>query len=118
MGINVNVSKPVDLNSNEYLRQFVSKQHISADNNDFWEEFLKFTIKTPNTSEEELSLDSKLENFLESFIQSNLTSGNFGSLVTVFLRKASELLALSDNERYANTQSCHFMHKEKKNKYN
>lgn len=100
MGINVNVSRPVDLNSNDYLQQFVGKAHISADNNEFYEEFLKFTIKTPNSSEEQLNLDSRLEGFLESFIQNNLTSGNFGSLITVFLQKASkELLALSDNER-------------------
>jgi hypothetical protein len=100
MGINVNVSKPVDMNSNEYLTRFVGKAHISADNNEeFYDEFLKFTIKTPQTSDEQLSLDSRLETFLESFIQSNLTSGNLGALITVFLRKATDLLALTDTER-------------------
>jgi hypothetical protein len=97
MGINVNVSKPVDLNSNEYLTRFVGKAHISAD--DFYDEFLKFTIKTPQSSEEHLSLDSRLEVFLESFIQSNLSSGNFGALLTVFQRHASNLLTLNDSER-------------------
>lgn len=101
MGINVNVSRPVDLNSNELLKQFIGKVHISPDNNDFYEKFFEFTIKTPNSNEEQLSLDSRLESYLESFIQNNLTSGNFGSLITVFLRKTSqELLSLSDNERY------------------
>lgn len=101
MGINVSISKPAELNSNEYLQQFVGKAHISADNNEFYEEFLKFTIKTPTTNEEQLNSDSRLASFLESFIQNNLTSGNFGSLITVFLRKTSdELLSLSDNERY------------------
>lgn len=99
MGINVNVSKPVDLNSNEYLKQFAGKKHISADNNDFWDEFLKFSIETPKTNDDQLNFDTKLEPFLETFIQSNLTSGNLGSLVTVFLSKASELLSLSDSER-------------------
>lgn len=101
MGINVSTSKPAELTSNEYLQQFVGKAHISADNNEFYEEFLKFTIKTPTTKEEQLDLDTRIESFLESFIQSNLTSGNFGSLIKVFLKKTSEeLLTLSDNERY------------------
>lgn len=100
MGINVNVSKPVDLNENELLKQFCGKQHISADNNEFWESFLKFTIKTPNTSDEQLNLDSRLESFLESFIQNNLTSGNFGSLITVFLQKAADVLSLNDTESH------------------
>lgn len=97
MGINVNVSKPVDLNSNEFLNQFAGKTHIRADNNDFWEEFLKFSIDQPKNSDDQLNLESKLEPFLESFIQCNLTSGNFGSLVTVFLKKSSDLLSLSDS---------------------
>ena len=101
MGINVSTSKSAELTSNEYLQQFVGKAHISADNNEFYEEFLKFTIKTPTTKEEQLDLDTRIESFLESFIQSNLTSGNFGSLIKVFLKKTSEeLLTLSDNERY------------------
>lgn len=99
MGINVNVSKPVDLNSNEYLQRFAGKAHISADNNEFWDEFIKFSIYNPKNNDDQLNLDSMLEPFLESFIQSNLSSGNFGSLITVFLRKTSDLLSLSDTER-------------------
>jgi hypothetical protein len=98
MGINVNVSKPVDLNANEYLQRFAGKTHI-PDNNEFWDEFLKFSIQTPKNSDDQLNLDTRLEPFLESFIQSNLSSGNLGSLVTVFLRKTSDLLSLSDTER-------------------
>jgi dymeclin len=100
MGIIVSVSKPVDLNENVLLNQFCSKQHISPDNNEFWDEFLKFTISTPNTSDDQLKLDSRLEGFLESFIQNNLTSGNFGSLVTVFLAKAADVLSLNDTESH------------------
>lgn len=97
MGINVNVSKPVDLNSNEYLSKFAGKTHIRADNNEFWENFLKFSIEQPKNSDEQLNLESKLEPFLESFIQCNLTSGNFGSLITVYLEKTKDLLSLSDS---------------------
>lgn len=55
--------------------------------------FLKF-------SEEQLSLDSRLETLCQQFISHNLTTGNFGSLIIVFLNKVSELLELSDKERY------------------
>lgn len=50
-------------------------------------------------SQEQLSLDSRLETLCQSFISHNLQSGNFGSLVTVFLHKVAELLELSDQER-------------------
>lgn len=96
---NVNVSRLADLNKNEYLKRFTEKTHISAENNDFWDTFLRFSIETPTTSDNQLSLDNKLEPFLESFIQSNLTSGNLGSLITVFLEKSRDLLSLSDTER-------------------
>lgn len=43
-------------------------------------------------------MDSRLESLCQSFIAHNLSSGNFGSLVNVFLVKVSELLALSDAE--------------------
>jgi dymeclin len=98
MGINVNVSKPVDLNSNEFLKQFAGKTHIKPDS-DFWDTFLKFTIYDGRSADEQLNVDSMLEPFLESFIQSNLTSGNFGSLVNVFQAQAKNLLALTDSER-------------------
>lgn len=49
-------------------------------------------------SQDQLSLDSRLETLCQSFISNNLKTGNFGSLVTVFLEKATELLSLSDQE--------------------
>lgn len=49
-------------------------------------------------SEEQLSLDSRLESFCQSFIGHNLTSGNFGSLITVFLSRVKDLIELPDKE--------------------
>lgn len=49
-------------------------------------------------SQDQLNLDSRLEALCQSFIGNNLKTGNFGSLVTVFLEKTSELLSLSDQE--------------------
>lgn len=50
-------------------------------------------------SEEQLSLDSRLETLCQHFLSNNLVSGNLGSLVNIFLGKVSELLELSDKER-------------------
>lgn len=56
---------------------------------------LKFT--TPY-SQEQLSLDSRIESLCQSFIAHNLHSGNLGALVSVFLAKVADLLELPDKE--------------------
>lgn len=57
-------------------------------------------------SEEQLNLDSRLEGLCQPFIAHNLSSGNFGSLITVFLNKVSELLELADKDSYVNDHFC------------
>uniref|UniRef100_A0A1Q3F6N5 Dymeclin n=1 Tax=Culex tarsalis TaxID=7177 RepID=A0A1Q3F6N5_CULTA len=94
----MNVSRQVDLAENEYLKRFVGKDHVPAYNDEFWNSFLQYHINLPTNSQEQLSLDSRLESLCQSFITHNLSTGNFGSLVNVFLVKVSELLALSDAE--------------------
>lgn len=49
-------------------------------------------------SQEQLSLDSRIESLCQSFIAHNLHSGNLGSLVGVFLAKVADLLELPDKE--------------------
>lgn len=99
MGINVNVSRPIELKENELLLKFVSKTSIPTDS-EFWNELLKFTIKSASNGEEQLNLDSRLEPFLESIIQNNLTSGNFGALISVFLKRSADILSLNDSESH------------------
>lgn len=94
----MNVSRQVDLAENEYLKRFVGKDHVPAYNDEFWNGFLQYHISLPTNSQEQLALDSRLESLCQSFIAHNLSTGNFGSLVNVFLVKVSELLALSDAE--------------------
>ncbi|KXJ75561.1 hypothetical protein RP20_CCG011468 [Aedes albopictus] len=94
----MNVSRHDDLGENEYLRRFVGKEHIPAYNDEFWNGFLQYHINLPTNSQEQLSLDSRLESLCQSFISHNLSTGNFGSLINVYLVKVSELLALSDAE--------------------
>uniref|UniRef100_A0A182SCL3 Dymeclin n=1 Tax=Anopheles maculatus TaxID=74869 RepID=A0A182SCL3_9DIPT len=94
----MNVSRQVDLTENEYLQRFVGKTHVPAYDDDFWNNFLQYHINLPTSSEEQLSLDLRLESLCQSFISHNLHTGNFGSLINVFLLKVSELLTLSDTE--------------------
>lgn len=51
-------------------------------------------------SQEQLSLDSRLESLCQSFISHNLLTGNLGSLIIIFLNKVALLLELSDHEMY------------------
>lgn len=94
----MNVSRQVDLTENEYLQRFVGKTHVPAYDDDFWNNFLQYHINLPTNSQEQLSLDLRLESLCQSFISHNLHTGNFGSLINVFLLKVSELLTLSDTE--------------------
>ncbi|XP_023168308.1 dymeclin [Drosophila hydei] len=94
----INVSRNADLASNEWLQRFVGRQHIAHDDEAFWNGLLNYNIVIPENSQDQLSLDSRLETLCQSFIGNNLKTGNFGSLITVFLEKATELLSLSDQE--------------------
>ncbi|XP_055614532.1 dymeclin isoform X2 [Uranotaenia lowii] len=94
----MNISRNVDLAENEFLQRFVGKEHVPAYNDEFWNSFLQYHIHLPTNSQEQLSLDSRLESLCQNFISHNLSSGNFGSLINIFLLRVSELLALSDAE--------------------
>lgn len=52
-------------------------------------------------------MDSRLESTCQQFISHNLQSGNLGTLVDVFLRRANELLSLSDQQNNVHVwQTC------------
>ncbi|KAH8277900.1 hypothetical protein KR018_009896 [Drosophila ironensis] len=94
----INVSRTADLGSNEWLQRFVGRQHIAPDDEGFWSGLVNYNIVLPENSQDQLNLDSRLESLCQSFIGNNLKTGNFGSLIAVFLEKTSELLSLSDQE--------------------
>lgn len=94
----VHVSRQVDLNSNEYLRRFVGRNHLPVNDEQFWLTLLNYNISLPENNQEQLNLDSRLESLCQAFISNNLKTGNFGSLINVFLRRTAELLSLSDQE--------------------
>ncbi|RZC40688.1 Dymeclin and/or Hid1 domain containing protein [Asbolus verrucosus] len=91
------VSKNLDLSTNDYLQKFVSSQAISQ-NDPFWNRFVAFNISPPMTSNDQLALESKIENLCQLLLRNNLTSGNFGTIIDVFLSRASELLAATNTD--------------------
>ncbi|XP_021934466.1 dymeclin-like, partial [Zootermopsis nevadensis] len=86
-----------DLASNEYLQKFTRKEHISP-NNPFWNRFLSISFTPPATSSEHHALDERIDATCRQLLANNLQSGNFGSLLHVFLSRASELLASAQTD--------------------
>lgn len=94
----INVSRQAELSENVYLKKFVGKNHIPVSDDEFWNVFLQYHINLPSTSQEQLNLDARLESLCQQFVANNLSTGNLGSLVYVFLTKVTELLAISEEE--------------------
>lgn len=109
----ISISRQTDLSENTYLNQFVGKNHIPATDNEFWNSFLQYQIALPTNrylyvarfrcifliyqvkltcvcldlfifSEEQLSLDSRLETMCQQFISHNLATGKLRSILTQY----------------------------------
>ncbi|XP_053621299.1 dymeclin [Plodia interpunctella] len=93
----VAISRYSDLSSNELLTRFCSNEVICA-NDPFWNQLLAFNINPPATAKEQLVFDSSTEVLLQTFLQNNPQTGNFGSLVQVFITRATELLASPNSD--------------------
>ncbi|KAF5305088.1 hypothetical protein FQA39_LY09350 [Lamprigera yunnana] len=91
------LSHNVDLSKNEYILKFIGKESITC-NDPFWNRFLAFNISLPKTSEDQLALDTKIEPFCQQLLTNNLSSGNVGFLMQIFLGRASELLAATNTD--------------------
>ncbi|XP_045457688.1 dymeclin [Melitaea cinxia] len=86
------VTKYSDISTNELVERFCSNE-IICPNDPFWNQLLAFNIQIPTNVEEQLMLDSSTEALLQKFLQNNPQTGNLGSLVQVFITRATELLA-------------------------
>ncbi|KAK3927790.1 Dymeclin [Frankliniella fusca] len=85
-------SRHSDLSNNEYLNQFYGPDLILIEN-PFWDKFLAFSISPPSTAAEHRTLDTKLRPYYEVLTVNNLKTGNFSTLLKIFLKKTRELLA-------------------------
>lgn len=93
-------SRHGDLSNNEYLTQFYGPDPILIEN-PFWDKFLAFSISPPATGSDHRTLDTKLRPCYEVLTVNNLKTGNFGTLLKVFLKKTRELLSSTETD---NTQ--------------
>ncbi|CAG9794474.1 unnamed protein product [Diatraea saccharalis] len=93
----VAISKYSEISSNELLARFCSAEVICP-NDPFWNQMLAFNINPPANAEEQLIFDSSAEALLQNFLQNNPQTGNLGSLVQVFITRATELLATPNSD--------------------
>ncbi|CAK1593414.1 unnamed protein product [Parnassius mnemosyne] len=93
----VAISRYSDISTNELLARFCSSE-IICPNDPFWNQLLAFNIQLPNNTDEQLIFDSSTEALLQEFLQNNLQTGNLGSLVQVFITRATELLAAPNSD--------------------
>ncbi|CAH2084173.1 unnamed protein product [Euphydryas editha] len=91
------VTKYSDISTNELVERFCSNE-IICPNDPFWNQLLAFNIQIPANVEEQLILDSSAEALLQKFLQNNPQTGNLGSLVQVFITRATELLAAPNSD--------------------
>nr|CAD7260328.1 unnamed protein product [Timema shepardi] len=91
------LSQNTDLATNNYLERFTRKDPISS-NDPFWNRFLSFSFTPPSNMLEQKALDERIEGLCRQLMVNNLQSGNFGSLLHVFLTRASELLASAQTD--------------------
>nr|CAD7393095.1 unnamed protein product [Timema cristinae] len=91
------LSQNTDLATNKYLERFTRKDPISS-NDPFWNRFLSFSFTPPSNVLEQKALDERIEGLCRQLMVNNLQSGNFGSLLHVFLTRASELLASAQTD--------------------
>ncbi|EEB10347.1 Dymeclin, putative [Pediculus humanus corporis] len=87
-------SNSKDLSSNEYLLKFSGKDHISC-SDQFWNVFLSFSFKPPSSKSENEVINDKLSKIFENLLKNNLESGNFVSLIRVFINKSTDVLSAS-----------------------
>ncbi|XP_072937606.1 dymeclin [Epargyreus clarus] len=93
----VAISRYSDLSNNELLARFCSDEPICP-NDPFWNQVLAYNITLPDSADEQLMFDSAVESLLQMFLQNNPQTGNLGSLVQVFITRATELLAAPNSD--------------------
>ncbi len=76
--------------ANETLLRLVSPEPLPP-GHPFWNGLLSFRVKTPKTRAEWRHLEEDAEDLLKRFAANNPKSGNFGSLVDIFLSRSAEL---------------------------
>lgn len=91
------VSKNLELTANEYCLKFVGNDPISK-NDPFWNRFLAYNLIPPMTLDDQLSLEARIEPLCKELLKNNLTTGNFSTLIHIFLDRSTELLSATNTQ--------------------
>lgn len=84
-----------DLSQNDLLLKFVGKDNIPLQDA-FWNDLLSFPYK-PLTVEDDKKLFEKNKFLFNHLAINNIKTGNFGTLLRIFLKKSSYVLQSSNN---------------------
>ncbi|KAG7499376.1 hypothetical protein JOB18_035732 [Solea senegalensis] len=85
-----NTSQVSDLSENPSLKSLVGTESIS-ENDPFWNQLISFTFISPTSSGDSKLLEEAVIPLAKTLIENNPRTGNFGSLVRVFLGRTKEL---------------------------
>lgn len=79
-----------DLSNNENLKLLSGKETIS-ENDPFWNQLLSFSLQAPQSRAEQSKLEEITDYHCKSLVENNQHTGNFTSLLKVFLSRSKEL---------------------------
>ncbi|XP_077478314.1 dymeclin isoform X2 [Stigmatopora argus] len=85
-----NTSQLSDLPDNPSLKTLVGTESISA-NDPFWNQLISFTVISPTSSGDSRLLEEAVLPLARLLIENNHRTGNFGTLVRIFLGRTKEL---------------------------
>ncbi|XP_077592794.1 dymeclin isoform X1 [Stigmatopora nigra] len=85
-----NTSQLSDLPDNPSLKTLVGTESISA-NDPFWNQLISFTVISPTSSGDSRLLEEAVLPLARLLIENNPRTGNFGTLVRIFLGRTKEL---------------------------
>ena len=92
-----NSSSIAELSGNDYLARFSGQTPIDVQD-PFWNGLLSFSFSPPASAADARLLEESVVGVCKNLTQNNLETGNFGALIRVFFRRASELKASSQSE--------------------
>ncbi|KAJ8035588.1 Dymeclin [Holothuria leucospilota] len=97
-----NSSSLAELGSNEYLQKFVGKESIPKED-EFWKKLLSYSFDIPHTTSDARLLEEATLELCKSLAAQNLLTGNFCTLVEIFLERVSDLKNYVKTENHVNT---------------
>ncbi|OUC47636.1 hypothetical protein D917_06794 [Trichinella nativa] len=102
------ISSYSKIGDNLLVRQFVGNEPISV-NDPFWNSFLSFNLSHPSLKSEWEMFEKSIDDSLKSLVHNTVNTGNFASLIQVFIRRASELRESSHKLFFWQTNNAMFI---------